>query len=120
MSWRDYASAPCPGRLICARHEVSGAIARIVETPNGRFPVLLVETTAGLRAYVDACPHQYLPLGHRGGALLSADGRRLLCSSHGAQFDAVTGEGVAGEGLGCSLEPIPLREEDGRLFIGEA
>ena len=118
MSWRDYASAPDEGNPVCARDDVQGAVALTIETAKGRFPVILVEMAAGVRAYVNACPHQYLPLDYRGGQILSADGTRLMCTSHGAQFDVATGMGVAGEGLGCALDAVPLTEEAGRLFVG--
>ncbi len=118
MSWRDYASAPEPGTEICDRAALRGALSVLVETEAGRFPLLLVETAAGLRGYVNACPHQYLPLDHRGGGLLSADGARLMCSMHGAQFDAETGIGVAGTGLGCGLDPVPLALRGDRVVIG--
>lgn len=121
MSWTDYASAPEPGTRICARAEIDGALSVSVETGRGRFPMLLVETDAGLRAYVNACPHQYLPLDHRGGKLLSANGAKLLCSNHAAQFDAATGEGVAGEGLGCALDAVPVTIDAARdVVIGSA
>jgi nitrite reductase/ring-hydroxylating ferredoxin subunit len=50
--------------------------------------VLVVRRGAGLRAYLDLCPHQYLPLTWRGRRVLSADGERLRCSNHGAEFAA--------------------------------
>ena len=120
MNWRSYPGAPQPGRTICARAEVAGAMTLTLETRQGQFPVLLVETAAGLRAYVNACPHQYLPLDYRGANLLSADGTRLMCSSHGAQFDAASGRGVAGPGLGCALDAIPVHVVDGMVTVAEA
>ncbi|MBM9596165.1 Rieske (2Fe-2S) protein [Roseitranquillus sediminis] len=118
MTWTDYSSAPEVGTPICARAAVRGALAVAVETASGAFPLLLVETAAGVRAYVNACPHQYLPLDHRGPQVLSIDGRRLTCSNHEAQFDAESGEGVAGHGLGCHLDAVPVHEADGMLRIG--
>lgn len=119
MTWQMLSSAPPAGTRICARDAVRGAIAVTVETERGGFPMVLVETGSGVRAYVNACPHQYLPLDHRGPQILSADGTRLMCSNHGAMFDAATGQGVSGHGLGCALEPVPVRmNEDGTLLIG--
>lgn len=120
MSWQDYASAPPLGTLVCARGEVTGTLTLLVESARGRFPMLLVETSAGLRAYVNACPHQYLPLDYRSASLLSADGTALMCSAHGAMFDAETGEGTGGEGLGCALDRVPVVERQGQIIIGDA
>ncbi|WP_417720672.1 Rieske (2Fe-2S) protein [Salipiger sp.] len=116
MSWQDLSSAPDPGTRVCARAELRGARALVVTTERGAFPMLVVETPAGVRGYVNACPHQYLPLDHRGPQILSADGRRLMCSNHGAMFDIETG---AGEG--CALDPVPLRVDgSGAVVIGLA
>lgn len=118
MSWTDYASAPPPGTPVCRAVEIGGAETREVTSERGAFPLVLVRTGGEVRAYVNACPHQFLPLDHRGPRILSADGSLLMCSNHGAMFDAATGEGVAGEGLGCALDPVPLDLRDGRLVIG--
>lgn len=119
MSWTEYSSAPPPGTTVCPRSLVRGATTLVLRTERGAFPLLLVETAAGLRGYVNACPHQYLPLDYRSQQVLSADGTMLLCSAHGAQFDAVSGAGIGGEGLGCALDSVPLHEVDGQIFIGE-
>ncbi|GAA0589920.1 hypothetical protein GCM10009416_30580 [Craurococcus roseus] len=60
--------------------------------------VLVVRRGAGLRAYLDLCPRQYLPLTWRGRRVLSADGERLRCSNHGAEF--AVGDGLRGFGAG--------------------
>ena len=120
MIWTDYSSAPEAGTEVCPRGAVRGVLSMAVESGKGSFPLLLVETAGGLRAYVNACPHQYLPLDHRGGRILSADGTKLMCTNHAAHFDAVTGEGVAGEGLGCRLDAVPVYEAGGVVRIGAA
>ena len=82
--------------------------------------VLVVRHGAGLRAYLDLCPHQYLPLTWRGGRVLSADGERLRCSNHGAEFAVEDGRGISGPGSACGLTPVPLRvEPDGTLVVAD-
>lgn len=109
-AWTDYASAPPPGTEVAPLVTLGeGATALTVETAKGRFPLIVVRRGRAVHGFVNACPHQYLPLDYRGGAILSADGARLMCSSHGAAFDAATGEGVEGPGLGCALDPVPLQ-----------
>lgn len=82
------------------------------------FPVLLARSGGQIRAYVNACPHQFLPLDYRAKSVLSSDGRILRCSNHEAGFDLVTGEGIDGFGAGCALDPIPVREdESGQVVI---
>ncbi len=122
MAWTDYSSAPAAGTDLCAAAQVQGVLSLKIETERGVFPVLVLRAGGEFRAYVNACPHQYLPLDYRGGGLLSADGARLMCSAHGAQFDIKTGEAKAGpvQGPDCALDAVPLREEGGRLRIGGA
>lgn len=117
MIWTDLSSAPAPGTPVAGVSDLSAAQAVTVTTEKGDFPLLIVATGEGIKGYVNACPHQFLPLDYRSPRLLSQDGTRLMCSAHGAMFDATTGQGVAGEGLGCSLSPVPLRESEGRIFI---
>ena len=119
MIWTDLSSAPAPGTPVAGVSSLSGAQAVTVTTGAGDFPLLLVVTDAGIRGYVNACPHQFLPLDYRTPRLLSQDGTRLMCSAHGAMFDAETGEGVAGEGIGCRLSPVPLQIRGGQIVIGE-
>ncbi|WP_138464544.1 Rieske 2Fe-2S domain-containing protein [Poseidonocella sp. HB161398] len=116
MPWTDYSSAPPAGTQICALADLDGVRAVMVESGAGRFPLLLVKDAAGIRAFVNACPHQYLPLDYQGGSILSADGRRLMCTAHGAMFDAVTG--AAERGAPCGLDPVPISLEDGIVLIG--
>ncbi len=82
--------------------------------------VLVVRRGADLRAYLDLCPRQYLPLTWRGPRVLSADGERLRCSNHGAEFAAADGRGLSGPGRACGLAPVPLRvEPDGILVVAD-
>jgi nitrite reductase/ring-hydroxylating ferredoxin subunit len=118
MSWQDYSSAPVPGTPVCAEAELGATKSTLVTTSRGAFPLLLVRTRAGIRAFVNACPHQFLPLDHRGPSVLSADGERLICSAHGATFDAGSGDGLAGPGTGCGLDPVPVELQDGIVRIG--
>ncbi|WBU60079.1 Rieske (2Fe-2S) protein [Paracoccus albus] len=114
MSWQEISTAPAPGTVVCELDQVEGVRAFDLSG----FPLLVIRDAAGLRGFVNLCPHQYLPLDYRSGKILSSDGARLICSSHQAQFDATTGEVCAGP-AGCGLDMVPLREEHGRVVIGE-
>lgn len=69
-------------------------------------------------AYVNACPHQYLPLDYRNDRILSADGALLRCSNHSAGFRLSDGQGVEGFGQGACLDPVPVSvNKDGTVVI---
>ncbi|MFT4794050.1 MAG: nitrite reductase/ring-hydroxylating ferredoxin subunit [Paracoccaceae bacterium] len=118
-AWRSYASAPAPGAAIMRDADVIGAATVDVDGPSGAFPVIVLRVGGAICAYVNACPHQYLPLNHRGPQIVSADGARLMCTVHGAQFRAEDGVGVAGPGLGCALDRVPVHvDQDGMIRVG--
>ena len=115
-AWASFPNAPAPGTAICALSEVPGA--GVASFDLAGFPLLLVASAEGLRAYVNACPHQFLPLDWRSARILSPDATVLRCSNHDAGFDAATGAGIDGFGQGCALDPVPVRAVGGTLVIG--
>ncbi|AUH34568.1 Rieske (2Fe-2S) protein [Paracoccus tegillarcae] len=117
MAWTDYSSAPKPGTRVAALADIQGATTQMLVTDRGEFPMLLVRVGTKIHAYVNACPHQYLPLDYRGPQILTADGARLMCTGHGAQFEAATGEPLSG--ADCALDRVPLVIKDEAILIGE-
>lgn len=95
--------------------EITGVHALGVVTERGCFPLLVLRDGAQFRAFVNACPHQYLPLDYRGDRLLSADGTALLCTAHGARFDKSTGAAISG--ADCGLDPVPVMARGDHLVI---
>ena len=72
-------------------------------------------------AYVNACPHVWLPLTYRSGSVVSADGGRLVCSNHYAEFSVEDGSALSGPVTpGCGLTPVPVHvDAHGSLIIGD-
>ncbi|MCT7378301.1 Rieske (2Fe-2S) protein [Chelativorans salis] len=117
-NWKRYPKPPAEGTAICASSNVPEGGTYSIEVDG--FPVLLARDNERLVAYVNACPHQFLPLDHRSSSVLSSDGRILRCTNHQAGFDLATGQGVDGFGAGCALDPIPIRENgDGNVVVDE-
>ena len=114
MSWQDLSTAPAPGAVVCDLVEAEGVKALDL----AGFPLLVIRDADGLRGFVNLCPQQYLPLDYHGDRLLSADGARLICTSHQAQFDVLTGEVCAGP-ADCGLDAVPLQEQNGKILIAE-
>jgi nitrite reductase/ring-hydroxylating ferredoxin subunit len=117
-AWRRYRGAPAEGTPVCALDAIPEPGTLAVSLAG--FPVMLARSGDLLRAYVNACPHQFLPLDHKGDRIISADGTVLRCTNHQAGFRLDDGEGVEGLGIGCALDPIPVRvDEAGTVLIGE-
>jgi nitrite reductase/ring-hydroxylating ferredoxin subunit len=120
--WKIYRSAPSNGALVCSADSIADAGFKsvVVTSAAGTFPVLVFKTGSAVHAFVNACPHQYLPLDHRGDSILSADGTVIRCTNHGAGFCVSTGHGVEGLGIGQQLDAVPVRIDDlGHIVIDD-
>ena len=110
-SWRNYANAPAEGAIICPSDALQEGNVHYKEviSNEGTFPVIATRIDGTIYCYVNACPHQYLPLNYRSDSIISSDGQRFLCSAHGAAFDIKTGDCLSG---GCDkLDAIPVVED---------
>lgn len=121
QAWQQYRSAPAPGtRLVRLEELTPGETHSLTLTSEkGTFPLLLIRLDEALFGYVNACPHQYLPLDQRGSRILSRDGEQLRCSNHDATFSTRTGQGLGGFGLGCKLDRVPVSvDAEGWIVVG--
>lgn len=116
-AWKSYRGAPAAGTSICSVEAVPDGGTHCCDVSG--FPLLLVRTNGHIRAYVNACPHQYLPLNHRGEALISADKTILRCTNHAAGFSVETGQGVEGLGLDTCLDMVPVKVVAGAIVISD-
>jgi nitrite reductase/ring-hydroxylating ferredoxin subunit len=70
--------------------------------------------------YLNACPHLGVPLDWLPGKFMSADGRHLVCATHGAEFRPADGLCVRGPCRGDSLTPVLCEVRDGVVRVLEA
>lgn len=115
MTHLTTSSATPDARLVklCKIHEIADGAARGFDPfDEGRDALVLIRQCSSIRAYKNLCPHQGASLPWRKDAYLNADGTRIVCSAHGAQFDIQTGECLLGAALGRSLEPIDIMVSD--------
>lgn len=118
-AWRNYANAPQEGAIICPSNLIEEGNAHCMEviSNGGVFPVIVTRINGEIHCYVNACPHQYLPLNYRSDSIISSDRNRLLCSAHGAAFDIKTGNCLTGDL--DKLDAIPVFEDQGiNLCVG--
>lgn len=74
--------------------------------------LVVVNVEQRLTAYVNACAHEGLPLDN---AMLDTANGTLTCPWHGFCFDATSGECLSTPG--AQLEQLPLRVDDGDVWI---
>jgi len=88
-----------------------------------RFPISVSENGFAIRhrgmvrGYVNRCPHMGTELDWQPGEFFEESGLYLVCSTHGALFEPLTGKCVAGPCRGASLEPLQVRENEGRVVL---
>ncbi|WP_277964381.1 Rieske 2Fe-2S domain-containing protein [Pseudomonas sp. RIT-To-2] len=87
---------------------------------EGSDTVFALRHGGQVRVFRNRCPHLDVPLQYRKDRYLSADGQRIICYAHGAQFLPHTGECIHGPCLGESLQALAHRVEDGWLLLEHA
>jgi nitrite reductase/ring-hydroxylating ferredoxin subunit len=79
-----------------------------------------VRSGGRLMIYVNACPHLGVSLDWAPDRFLSSDGSHIVCSTHGAAFDILTGHCLRGPCAGDSLESVAFWIENGDIIIDSA
>lgn len=122
-TWRKSPLAPAPGTALGPLADIPDGDAREFRFGEGRraFSMLVVRRGEEARAYVNACPHVWLPLTYRGTSVVSADGARLACSNHYAEFSVEDGRAISGPvEPGCRLTPVPVTvDANGVVRVGD-
>ena len=108
-------------RVVCRLSDLDESGARAFTMGTGAWPLrgFVVRVGGEVRGYVNHCPHAGHPLNLRPHKFLTPDGTLILCSSHGALFEKLTGYCVAGPCAGQALQPLPLRIADGFVLLGD-
>src|SRR5262249_19856785 len=85
-------------RVVCRETELEATGVRAFTIGGGDWPLrgFVVRVGAHVRGYVNRCPHAGHPLNLLPDRFLTPDGALILCSSHGALFEKLTGFCVAG------------------------
>ena len=109
-------------RVICRFADVTdpGACGFTIGTGDWPLRGFIVRVNAEVRGYVNNCPHAGHPLDLMPHRFLTHDGALILCGSHGALFDKLSGYCIAGPCVGRSLRPIPLKLEAGFVMLADA
>ena len=82
--------------------------------------VILLRLRDGtLTAWLNMCPHMGIELDWEPHRLLTPSGRYLQCTGHGALFRPDNGLCVRGPCNGESLQPVPIRIENGMIVLDE-
>ena len=97
----------------------TGAKGVVLGEGEDTLDVVIVEKNGMRHAYINACPHQFVPLETFPDHFFTEDKRHLFCSGHGALFVPETGVCVEGPCEGDSLERLDIVERDGAIYLDE-
>lgn len=107
-------------RALCRLDELPDGGAKGFGPPSGGFTGLFaVRRGAAAHVYVNSCPHIGVPLDWAPDRFLSGDGARIVCATHGAEFEIETGLCVRGPCLGDRLEAVMIQIKDGVILVDE-
>lgn len=87
--------------------------------PGGLTGLFAVRAGAEAHVYVNSCPHIGTPLEWVRDRFLSADGSRIVCATHGAEFRITDGECLRGPCFGERLEAVAVEIRDGIVYVPE-
>lgn len=73
-----------------------------------------------VHAYLNRCTHVAMELDWQPGEFFDAEGRDLICSTHGAMFAADSGRCLGGPCSGRPLTKLGVDERDGLIFLKES
>ncbi|OGA06610.1 MAG: hypothetical protein A3D95_08935 [Betaproteobacteria bacterium RIFCSPHIGHO2_12_FULL_69_13] len=107
-------------RLICASEALvdSGRGVRFeVEYFGEAAPAFVVRHGGRAHGYLNRCAHMALQLDWRDGEFFAAEGRDLICSTHGAVYDAASGQCLGGPCNRIPLVKLRIEERDGMVYF---
>jgi len=99
--------------------DISAAKATIAHVPGRDTTVILIrdKDTDTIKAYINNCPHQQVPLNEAYKVDVNPFAKTLKCSVHDAWFKVEDGECVEGPCQGDHLQPFPIRiDEAGNIY----
>lgn len=80
-------------------------------------PAFVIRKDGKARGYVNRCAHVAMELDWQEGVFFDSDGRDLLCSTHGAAYDARSGRCVGGPCGRGALVKLLIEERGGNVYF---
>lgn len=107
-------------RLICAATELieqSRGVRFALPEYGERVTGFVVRYGGRPYAFVNQCAHVSVELDWQEGDFFDLTGHYLLCSTHGAHYEPMTGRCVMGPCKGRALQPLQVEERDGNIYL---
>jgi nitrite reductase/ring-hydroxylating ferredoxin subunit len=104
---------------VCGLDELDDPGCREFRIGEGDWPFrgFIVRQGERVFAYENYCRHAGHPLNWQPDSFLTADGERIICASHGAEYEIETGRGLSALCRGKSLRPVTAEIRDGIVYV---
>ena len=110
-----------PGGLLCPLEDLENPgdkAFNVIFDDGHEVEIFVIRRGPDAFAYVNVCPHQFLPLNWKTDNFLSFDKTCIVCVMHAARFDIETGEMIYGPICpDCRLRPVPVGIENGTVRL---
>lgn len=90
------------------------------ELTGGDRDIFVVRRGDEVFGYVNVCPHTGTPLDWVEDQFMTLDKHRIMCATHGAEFEIRNGRCIAGPCLGESLRRLDVVIRDGAVILRSA
>ena len=110
-----------PGDVLCRIDDLENPGSRgfIMLRDGEEEEIFVVRDGDEAFAYVNVCPHRFLPLNWKPDIFLNFQKTRILCVVHAATFDLRDGACLGGPCPGQGLEAIALRIDNGVIILAD-
>lgn len=88
-----------------------------IERNGDRTAAFAIRFHGQVHAYMNRCGHVPMELDWKPGEFFDVTGLYLICATHGAFYDPVTGACLGGRCERRGLEKLPVIERDGAVFL---
>ena len=109
-----------PERLICASDalpEAGRGVRFEVEYFGEPAPAFVVRKDGQAHGYLNRCAHVAMELDWQEGVFFDSAGRDLLCSTHGAVYEARSGRCLGGPCNRGALVKLLIEERGGNIYF---
>ena len=105
-------------RLSALNDIADGGFAEVEATIDGDAESLVLYRLGDeVRAWLNVCPHAGRRLDWAPGQFLKSREGHLVCAAHGASFELVNGDCIAGPCRGDSLRSVAVEVRDGQVVL---
>lgn len=109
-----------PGEKVCdspALRDAGPGVRFHVEVHGRMESAFVIRHDGRVHGYLNRCAHKFVELDWEPGQFFDADGRYLICATHGALYEPANGHCVAGPCRGAVLVPLPVAEHGGAVWL---